>query len=692
MAGFFVTFAAMKARHAIGIFLLLLALADCTEPTPEPIEGAERPASELAAIDSLLWQQPDSALARLLPWIDTCCEDVARNVSTPPRDRHYANLLLAELLYKNDYAQTNRDEVLQAVAYYDSLMQVADKRGVSLLGRKGGRRGAPRDSAEAAPEKSIAFLAARAHYINGVGHFEQDSAVAACKEYIAALETMELHFEEKELTGKRARFMALTCNRLGDLFSEQFMSEHAITCYKQSLNYCRRQPTSKYGIPVLLYQLGLLYDIAEQKDSAAFYYGEALASMPDSDNVHFRDLSLSMILFDYYSLGYGRESVINDLKRLAVLSADDDELTTRLLTIGNVLFDEKQYDSSLVYLEAAFERKEDVTSKMMAAEKLAILYQQKGDSLKAQGYVSFLAGFTMSEIERKAEVSKTSGMFREHLARRQEKQAEEERKRLIRSVIKAVVPITVASALLAIFLLTLRHKKLLKRHREEAERRLGETEQEHERELRLWQVEAEKALEAAEKRHREALETKKDEAMRYAEALESERQTHRMALSSLSGRLRQRNHELRELKERISQLDNMPNSARQEAVSFADEPICRLILERVEEGKFLSQMDCSVYKQYALGKDDLFALREACNRHFNQFTFRLSKDYPELTSIDLHYCCLYLLHLSDADVSALMQRAYNTVNERNNKLRKIFGSKAPVPVTLQAMANDYLSH
>lgn len=489
----------MKRPVLIGLSLLL-ALAGCHGPRRKARQMPTA-APELAAIDSLSWVQPDSALALLLPWFDTARPKEAL-------DRHYANLLLAELLYKNDYAQTIRDAVLEATAYFDSLMP-------QLPSLKGNARKA----VDSNYTYDLAFLVARAHYINGVGFYEQDSVILACEEYLAALETMERRFDEKELVGKRARFMAYTYNRLGDMFSEQFMSEHAITCYKQSLSYCRRQPTSKYGIPVLLYSLGILYDIANQHDSATFYYGEALASMPDSDNVHYRDLSVSMILFGYYSLGCGRDSLIYDLEKIAALSADDDELTTRLLTIGNVLFDEKQYDSSLVYLETAFERKEDITSKMMAAEKLAILYQQRGDSMKAQGYASFLAGFTMSEIERKTEASEISETFMEHLARRQEKHAEEERKRLIKSVIKTVVPIAVAVTLLAIFLLTLKHKKLLKRHREEAERALGETEQEHERELQLWQAEAEKALEAAKKRHREALETQKDEAMRQAQSM-----------------------------------------------------------------------------------------------------------------------------------------------------------------------------
>ncbi len=100
-------------------------------PHPEP---------DLTAIDSLMWQRPGSALARLLPYFDTCRTDGARNASqdniggdcrygvhtvSTAYNRHYAQLLLAELLYKKDYAQTTRPELLRAADYFDSLVRQA---------------------------------------------------------------------------------------------------------------------------------------------------------------------------------------------------------------------------------------------------------------------------------------------------------------------------------------------------------------------------------------------------------------------------------------------------------------------------------------------------------------------------------------------------------------------------------------
>ena len=164
-------FASMKAKaFAIGLFLLAL-LSACHRPL-KVVEPAETPSPELLTVDSLMWQQPDTALACLVSCFDAC--------TTTEYNRHYANLLLSELLYKNDYAQTNRPALRQAVAYFDALAGThdTDTRGVSLQAEP------RRDARRASAHDATAFLAARAHYINGVGYYENDSAVQACTEYI----------------------------------------------------------------------------------------------------------------------------------------------------------------------------------------------------------------------------------------------------------------------------------------------------------------------------------------------------------------------------------------------------------------------------------------------------------------------------------------------------------------------------
>ena len=118
--GFLFIFAGMKPLGWIWI-TVVLAMAACNQPDDGRVETRHgtslqfNVSPDLAAIDSLMWRQPDSALTRLLPCFDTCCNDARFCVSTATEyNRHYANLLLAELLYKNDYAQTNLPALLQA--------------------------------------------------------------------------------------------------------------------------------------------------------------------------------------------------------------------------------------------------------------------------------------------------------------------------------------------------------------------------------------------------------------------------------------------------------------------------------------------------------------------------------------------------------------------------------------------------
>ena len=635
----------------------------------QPSKGKDNNAhAALAGIDSLMWRRSDSAFVLLQEFV---VSPEAEKLDT--FDGHYCQVLISELLYKNDCEQTNREDLLLAISYFDSLS--ADMHSASLQ------------------ERNV-FLDARAHYINGVGYYELGNVVQACSEYLKTLELMESYFEDKALKGHKARFMALTYGRLGEMFNEQLLAEPAITCYKQALLYCKREPTSIYGIPVLLYNLGIQYDVANQKDSAAFYYDKALANLPDYDNIHYRDIITSKSVLAF-NLGFCVDSVIKDLKYVISLTSDDIERTYRFLILGNILFESNQYDSSQLYLETVFEQKVDIQSRILAAENLSNIYQMEGDSLKARNYASFLAGFTMSEIEKKKDVSKINEMFKNYLTQKQEKRAEKEREKAIKRVIIIIIPIAVMVALVIFIVAKHRSKILLKEQQEEADRMLGETEQQHRVELRLRQAEAEKLLEDKEKHHQQEIEAKEALARKeleerdkqHAEVLEAERQTHRMEQAAISGRLKRSNQEVRELKDHIKQLDDL--AAKTEvAASFDEEAICRLIMDRVSEGQFKSKIDYIIYKDSALDKQQLLDLRLAVDRHFSQFTVRLKKAYPELTNGDLDYCCLYLLGLTDADIAALMQRTYNTVFHRNGKMRKIFGSENPLPVTLMGMAKD----
>ena len=584
-----------------------MALAACQGRYDDPVEtqnlASLQPimSEELQAVDSLLWQRPDSALALLLPWFDTVD-------SNETFDNHYAHLLLAELLYKNDYAQTNREALLAAVAYFDSLVRQAPP-------LKGGRG----DSRHALDQKGDpAFLSARAHYINGVGYYEQDSVVEACREYIRALEIMESHFQEKDLTGKKARFMAYTYNRLGDMFSGQFMMESSIACLEQSLAFCRIASTSPFGVSNTLYRLGKQYDKLGQKKKASEYYSQALDAMPILQGPLYRDIVTSKAFYDY-QLGSGIEQTLDTLRKVLAQTTDDNERLTRYLTIGDVFFEEGFYDSALFYLEPVFERDENLARQVSSANFLYIVYNSLGREDKANECMRFLATHKKTEGENKALVSKLEGMFQNYLNQKQEQKAAQEKRKAVLRTVRVLVPMGLLLAAAIIVMNRKRNKKRLAEQEAEAKRMMEEKTKRHKAELKRQQEESDKMLE--------------ETGRHYEEALEAEQQAHRMEQAALSGRLKESNETLR-------------NVAQQRAMN----------LYKTEGDKALERILAEFEAVYPQGMEEL------------------QSSYPDMTESERNIAILSFLGFRAKEMALILHLSLNTVSKYRTNIRKKAGS------------------
>ncbi|MBR4468623.1 MAG: hypothetical protein IKS53_04225 [Bacteroidales bacterium] len=379
-----------------------------------------------------MWVQPDSALKVMLEFAGSEAAD-----SMDAFEGHYCQVMVAELLFKNYYAQSNLTEVLKAVGYFDSIvgMNGADARGASP------QRGV-------SVRERDAFLAARAHYINGAGYYEHDSLIEACGEYLFALRMMESYFAEGEMVGHKARFMALTYNRLGDLFSAQFMQEPAIYCCKQSLAYDRIAQTSTDKIANTLLQLGKQFDKLKEYDSASYYYERILEIHPDSQTLLYRD-AVCMLALSEYSAHHDTLASLDSLKRMASQAANEDERLGRFVGIGSIYQDMGQYDSAKVYLEPVlgkYGKRGKVAARLL--RDIALI---EGDTVKANQYAQFLIEDVTSAAKNQAQVSQLNDMFQQHLQWEQEKAEAERRqteqlaarRRLVRGVVTAVVVLLV---------------------------------------------------------------------------------------------------------------------------------------------------------------------------------------------------------------------------------------------------------
>lgn len=496
---------------------------------------------------------------------------------------------------------------------------------------------------------SAVFLAAQSQYMKGMDYYKHDSIVPACKEYLNALKTVETHFPHIETCHDASlqldslpRLMAMTYSRLSKLFSDQHMREPSLVCCKRALAFDSIAPGDPYDRSKLLLRLGLQYDVLAQFDSAGYCFDEAIRQLPDTNNIVYKNLMAEKALL-YYNMDQV-DLALNSLKRLAPQEERESERIKDYLFIGSIYYTEGQFDSALVYLVPVFENSDDVNGRTGAAQFLRDIYRRRGDTLTANQYVlPPTEKDVVGEVKIRSEVSTLGEMFQDFLnwERDQADAERQETARVRRNRLMALSGIILVLVALVAWLL---HRRKMKQQRDAA-----------------------------------------------SQQMEAVREAHRLEKASMSGRLKRSNQELRELKNQMRQQSGTVSPKQKtQAVSFSNEPICRLIMERANEGQFKSKVNYLDYSEYALSREQITALREAADRHFGQFTIRLAKAYPGLTKTDLDYCCLYLLDLTDADIAALMQRAYNTVSERSRKLKALFGSEEPLSTILRGMAVEEL--
>ena len=572
-------------------------LAGCgTSPRPSP-RGEGGACRTLEGIDSLMWQQPDSAFALLQTFAASSGAD-----SLDGFDGHYFQLLASELLYKSYCEQSNRAELLKAVVYFDSIAgsHGADASRVSVWPFQ--RRDATQASA-----KTTAFLAARAHYINGVGFYERDSVVEACKEYLKALETMEEYFAEKALTGKKAKFMALTYTHLTGLFSDQYLHEQAIYFAKLSLQHYNKYQALPWHMAWVLDEIGMHYDMMSVHDSANVYYKKSIEALLDTNNLLFRDLTAHQILLSYQT-DKDANVALHQLYRLLALSNSDKEYHSRCLSIGDIFFHESQLDSAFRYLSVVYYNSESCDTRKQAAEWLVRICKAQGKDSEAHEFAEFLVPF--------ANLNENNSHLKSQLAElcNEYEQSKQENTWQLHQRNEAVKPnaFVIGGVVLAFFF---------------------------------------------------------------------------CSISFLIVYTKRRNVE----SDKKSKIDAATNPSQVQpfgfATSYADEPICRHLLEVCNDKRkpIKSTVPYSAYSGISLDNAQMAQLKNAAHHHYGILFEKLEKEHPELKDKDYQYCYLCLLGLDNVQIAALLQKSNSTIWDREKRLQKILGCNDKIAIALLGM-------
>lgn len=592
---------------------------------PESVDGYtwNETSKDLAfspsSIDSVMQQWPDSALVMLHD--DWICTDVARNVSTRPYDFHYYQLLLAEALYKNDSAQRNRKELQSAMVYFDSLLHVEDSRVVSK------RKHNSTDN--------LVFLDARVHYMNGVGYYENDSAVEACKEYMKTLEVMEDHFEEKELVGYKAKFMALTYTRLTMLFSDTYLHEQAIYFAKLSLPFYTLHNPSSWHEAWVMNEIGSHHEMLGQLDSADLYYQKAVVVLNNPYSPIQRDITTHQ-LYLAYKTGQITDSTIVELCQLLSRSDSEMEYYSRCAVIGEIFYREKKLDSAWSYLNKVFQYSPNIELRKQSAEWLIEICKTQGKDDGILEYANFLIPFANQEENQSEIKSQLTELYKTYSQNRLEYQHQQEKKKNQKLTFTIVGGLFIIILTIAFFLYKNQQRK----------------------------------------RHLEA-------------QIKEEQYAHNIQQKALSRRLKKSNDTLREALKRIEEQEINSNlmepnnkslaSGQQRYEAFKQTPICKEVFDKVEQlhanKRKILKTDSNVadYQAFALSTAQLASLSKAVEEYFPELHTSLKKRHSAMNQKDWKFCLLYLLQLDKMSICVLLQETYHTCRRYTMNLEKVFG-------------------
>ncbi|MBQ0128640.1 MAG: hypothetical protein KBT57_02275 [bacterium] len=568
--------------------------------TVSPVLNETPHRAALDAVDTLLQQQPDSALTALLAFNDAMGDSVLN-----PWERSRFHLMLAELLYKNDYTQNNRAELLTATAYYDSLA---------------GRH--PFDA-------PLAYLQARAHYMDGVGWYEQDSIVPACQAYLKALQVMENHFKDNEMDRNMIRFMGLINTRLANLFLYNDAVKQSIETSRKSLLYFEELGHQKSIVNSLML-IGRCFRLDYNLDTAFPYYKKALSIANENGFQKMRFNAMSEMAPLYYEKGLKDSAFIILHEALSNCTTKDDSLAT-CMGLGQLFYKEHNYDSAVFYLEKSVKRK-SFDTETASADLLHDSYLALGDKDKAFHYGEMFKKNMMCYSAKSTKKVEVATLYEKYMQQQQETHQMHMFGRYLSHTMIVVCLLVLCMALLFMFGRSAKRKSALTQSQ---------------------------------------LSGKVKTANQLVKEQEAIITTQRTELEML----------------RQKEKPDFETVY----VSFLQEPICRHILSEFQGENITVGLRCPAYEKLALSIEQQQQFWKAVDYYFPQFFSILAKQYPRLTTSDGRYACFYLLDINDGQIAVLMGVSYQSVWKRSKKMKEIMDGVNDLSLVVKSIAKTSIS-
>ena len=437
---------------------------------------------------------------------------------------------------------------------------------------------------------------------------------AAAKNCFEMIEMVEKNVKKKNLTEDHRKRLVNAYARLGDFFKDHTYPKIAALKYKKSLRWNEALNNDDIGSQ-LLKMIGMSY-MYFNADSALYYFDECVKTYPN----HLNKIDIDKAIADYLFYEKNeRDSAMRMMRDNFNIIEHEHVRYSYYSIYGGMLYEEKQYDSAIYYLEQAMNSSYFFT-RLCSASVLSQVYDSIGDYEKKAYYDDITAKHSIERVENESDVSELMDLYNIHKANMSEIKKNQTKKK----VTIILTPIILIVAALIILRIS-RNKKRINS---------------------LSSIIDEKDKEIQDIRFKQSLvegkiKKKNAEIQKQAEIIKEQEQK----ISNINDRLEK------------------TDSKKSDLDSYRNSEICIRIMSHIKENHDSETT--------ALSQEELMSLVQTANLHLNDFIDDLWQNFPRLKNEDLYYICLTMLNLSDKQISSLFGVAYSTIKTRKTKIATI---------------------
>ena len=437
---------------------------------------------------------------------------------------------------------------------------------------------------------------------------------AAAKNCFEMIEMVEKNVKKKNLTEDHRKRLVNAYARLGDFFKDHTYPKIAALKYKKSLRWNEALNNDDIGSQ-LLKMIGMSY-MYFNADSALYYFDKCVKTYPN----HLNKIDIDKAIADYLFYEKNeRDSAMRMMRDNFNIIEHEHVRYSYYSIYGGMLYEEKQYDSAIYYLEQAMNSSYFFT-RLCSASVLSQVYDSIGDYEKKAYYDDITAKHSIERVENESDVSELMDLYNIHKANMSEIKKNQTKKK----VTIILTPIILIVAALIILRIS-RNKKRVNNLSSIIDERDKEIQ-----DIRFKQSLVEGKIKK-----------KNAEIQKQAEIIKEQEQK----ISTINDRLEK------------------SNSKKSDLDSYRNSETCIRIMSLIKENHDPETA--------ALSQEEFTSLVETANLHLNDFIDDLSQNFPRLKNEDLYYICLSVLNLSDKQISSLFGVAYSTIKTRKTKIATI---------------------